>query len=66
MHCFGDNRFRTSVHSIAVFFEKELQKCISQKPNGIGEMGKPSYPSLTTLLPLILPQLLKVKVYLNI
>ncbi|OQU87915.1 protein HASTY 1 isoform X2 [Sorghum bicolor] len=65
MHYFGDNRFRTSVHSIAVFFEKELQKCMSQKSNGIGKMGNPSYASLTTLLPLILPQLLKLLQYVH-
>ncbi|XP_062204989.1 protein HASTY 1-like [Phragmites australis] len=65
LHYFCDSQFRTSVHNVAVYFKEELKKCMSEKSNGIGQKGKSNYSSLITLLPLILPQLLKLLQYVH-
>ncbi|CAN6288952.1 unnamed protein product [Urochloa humidicola] len=62
MHYFCDARFRTSVHNIFVLVNEELKKCMPEKSNGIGPKVKSSW---STLLPLMLPIILKLLQYIH-
>ncbi|CAL4915250.1 unnamed protein product [Urochloa decumbens] len=62
MDYFCDAWFRTSVHNIFVLVNEELKKCMPEKSNGTGPKVKSSW---STLLPLMLPILLKLLQYIH-
>nr|CAB3488277.1 unnamed protein product [Digitaria exilis] len=59
---FCDTWFRTSVHNILVLVDEELKKYVQEKYNGTCPKGK---PSCLSLLPLMLPILLKLLQYVH-
>uniref|UniRef100_A0A0E0MFR9 Exportin-5 C-terminal domain-containing protein n=1 Tax=Oryza punctata TaxID=4537 RepID=A0A0E0MFR9_ORYPU len=56
---FNNAQFRTSVYNVVAFFEDELTMCTAENSDGINHEGKLNYSTLTTLLPLLFPLLLK-------